>query len=77
MAPSAHNPPPGDVGPGDPEEIADGSGSARKAGFGGDFAVGHDLPRLKAVDDGEDGVLEVGHTVPNRRSPMSPSPGAM
>ncbi len=77
MPACSYHPPPGHIGPRLPEETAYGASRSGEAGFCGDFAVGQHVTRFEPGNDLEGGILEFGHSVPNRRSPMSPSPGAM
>ena len=77
MATGADNTPPWDLGTGDPEQIPNGSSSPGISRLGRYLSVGHDLAAPETVDHSEHRVLEIGHTVPKSRSPMSPSPGAM
>lgn len=77
MTAGSNHAPPGDIRTRPAEKTSDCPGRTRESGFGGHLAIGDDLAGLESCDHSEGSIFELGQSVPKRRSPMSPSPGAM
>jgi len=77
LATDTDHSPPRDRGVGAAEDRAHGSGCPGKPRLGGHVTVGDHITRLERAEDLEHCILERTHSVPKRRSPMSPRPGRM
>lgn len=77
MAAGTDNPPPGHVSARFPQETSNSAGRSGKTSLGGHLSIGHYLTSYEPGDHLQGGVFEFGQSVPKRRSPMSPNPGAM
>lgn len=77
MSSGANHSPPWEISAGSAENGADSPCRPGEPCFGGNLAISDHVAWLETGEHLDDRVLEPAHTVPKRRSPMSPRPGAM